>query len=86
MESFGVLDLHFTAYTQKPLQHIMGLIHHYRTLVSISLEEQESLEGHSLYPFSLLVYDRCFLFDIRYQQDMVLPSTLPVLCLLIVPE
>lgn len=29
----------------------MGLIHHYWTFVSIPLEEQESLEGHSLLPF-----------------------------------
>ena len=37
----------------------------------MSIEEQESLEGHSLHSFSLPVHDRRFLFDTRYLQDMV---------------
>ena len=56
----------------------MGLIYHYSTFVSLSIEEQESLEGHSLYPFSLPVYDRHFLFDIRYQPVIGFLGTLLV--------
>ena len=61
---FGVSDLRLlTEYTQSHCraQHIMRIIHQYLTFVSISLEEQESLEGHSLYPFSFSAYDQCFL-------------------------
>lgn len=47
-----------------------------RQIVSISIDEQESLEGHSLHAFSLPVHDMTFPFDIRYQQEMVYPSTL----------
>ena len=53
----------------------MGLIHH----VSKSIDEWESLEGHSLYASSLPVHDTCFLFDIRYQQDMAFRRSLHVL-------
>ena len=59
----------------------MGLMHHCWALTSTSLDEQESLEGHSLHLFSLPAYDRRFLFDIRYQQDMVFPTILFVLSL-----
>lgn len=48
-------------------------------LVSMSIEEQESLEGHSLHSFSLPVHDSRFLFDTRYRQDMLSSSTLLVL-------
>lgn len=48
-------------------------------LVSMSIEEQESLEGHSLHSFSLSVHDSRFLFDTRYRQDMLSSSTLLVL-------
>ena len=61
MGSLGVLDLHIvTEYTPKVIagRHtIMGLIHQYSKFVSLPIEEQESLEGHSLYQFSLPVYD-----------------------------
>ena len=79
MESFGVLDLlFFTEYTQRHCraQHIMGLMHHSCDFTSTSLEEQERLDGHSLHLFSLPTYDRRFLFDIHYQQDMDFPTIL----------
>lgn len=47
----------------------------YDKFVSISIDEQENLEGHSLHASSLPVHDMTFPFDIRYQQEMVYPST-----------
>lgn len=81
MEFFGVLDLlFFPEYTRSHCraQHIMRLINHCWTFVPMKLEELEYLEGHSLHPFSFPASDKCFLFDIRYQQAMVSPTTLLV--------